>query len=325
MSFKTLTRPPTSWLSLLGILVALVACSSAPEPPLRVGTVLWPGHGPLFLARDLRHYPEGSIQLIEFTSTVEVIRAYRNRAIDVAGVTADEALSVAAVQPDEHRIILINDVSRGADAILARPEIGSLRELAGKRIGYEPAALGALMLARALESARLSVADVTLVAISVAEHPSAYASGRVDALVTFEPYTTLILQQGARRIFDSAQLPDEIVDVLLSRRETLVHRRAALKTLVAGWFAALEYLRREPSQAMRLMAPRYGLTPEQLRAALDKIQLADIAMNRRLLSGEEHSLAPTLQRLASVMVDHHLLQQPIDTSDLLDSRALPAP
>ena len=47
--------------------------------------------------------------------------------------------------------------------VVARPEIGGLRELRGRRIGVENTALGAYMLARALQSGELARADVEIV------------------------------------------------------------------------------------------------------------------------------------------------------------------
>ncbi len=109
-------------------------CGRASPATLRVGSNVWPGYEPLFLARDLGLFGGAPIQLLEFPSSTEVIRAYRNGAIDVAAVTADEALLLAESNPGQ-RIILVCDVSRGADVILARPAATSMSDLRGRRIG----------------------------------------------------------------------------------------------------------------------------------------------------------------------------------------------
>src|SRR3546814_18267044 len=47
----------------------------------------------------------------------------------------------------------------------------------------------------------------------------AYAAGRVEAVITFASEGPALEASGARRIFDSRQLPGEIVDVLVVDRQ----------------------------------------------------------------------------------------------------------
>lgn len=142
--------------------VALLLCSAlvlagcgVPAPrPLRVGTNLWLGYEPAYLARHAGYFSNDEVKLLDFTSSSEVIRAYRNGLIDVAALTGDEILKVCINQPDQ-RIILVCDYSNGADVLLAKPEIATLADLKGRRVGLETTVLGAYMLGRALEAAGL--------------------------------------------------------------------------------------------------------------------------------------------------------------------------
>lgn len=70
-------------------------------------------------------------------------------------------------------VVLITDVSNGADVILGKPEIQSLKDLKGRRVG-------------------------------------AFKQGTVDAVVTFEPVRSNLLKSGAKLLFDSTQIPGEI-------------------------------------------------------------------------------------------------------------------
>lgn len=63
--------------SLLSIIL-LVACGPLPEPPLRIGTNIWPGYEPLYLARNLGFYQGSSIKLVEMNSASAVIHALRS-------------------------------------------------------------------------------------------------------------------------------------------------------------------------------------------------------------------------------------------------------
>ncbi len=101
-----------------------------------------------------------------------------------------------------------------------------------------------------------------VVPIEAGSHVDAYLQGRVDALVTFEPMRSILLDRGARVLFDSTQIPGEIVDVLAVREDFLERHPERVTELVAGWSRAVAYAKTAPMKAAQLMAPRENLTPE---------------------------------------------------------------
>ncbi len=286
---------------LVGAVAALAAACARPPQPLRVGSNVWPGYEPLFLARSLGLHRGQAIQLLEFSSASEVIRAYRDGLIDVAAVTADEALLASRGRTGD-RVVLVCDFSAGADALLARRGIGSIAELRGKRLGVETTALGAYVLARALEHGGLTPSDVRVVSVPLALQVQALAAGTVDAVVTFEPQRTRLLAAGARSLFDSSQIPGEIVDVLLARGGLDAAQERSLRVLVASWFPARGQLQGQPAAAAR----REGLTPAEFVAALAALRLADRAENLGLLEDGAGNLAPTFRRLSRTLVQARL-------------------
>jgi NitT/TauT family transport system substrate-binding protein len=308
-------------LALVCVLVA--ACAPRHSMPLRIGLIAFPGHEPLFLARSLGHLDERPIQLVELPSTLEVVRAYRSGLIDVAGLTGDEALTIAAQEPGQHVIVLVLDVSHGVDAMVAQPEFSTLTELRGKRIGFEPDALGAVMVARALETAGLTPADVVPVPVSLPDHIVAFTQRKVDAIVTFDPYCSRLIAQGSTRVFDTTHIPGEIVDVLITRRSAMDSHEPALRAAIGGWFRALEYLQQHPHDAAARMALREGVTPQQLLELLKGLRFPDAATNRRMLQPAPGNLAESLAGLAATMQRWNLLTQPIDAQQLLEDELLP--
>jgi NitT/TauT family transport system substrate-binding protein len=309
------TSPPRSsrrrrWAAGVALATLALGLSCArPAPPLRVGANVWPGYEPLFLAKDLGLHRGHAIQLIEFSSATEVIRAYRDGLLDVAAVTGDEAL-LASQRRSGDRIVLVCDVSAGGDVLLARPGIASLPELRGKRVGVETTALGAYMLSRALRRGGLEPSEVQVVPLPLSSQEQAIASGAVDAVVTFEPHRTRILAAGARQLFDSSQIPGEIVDVLLARGGLRPSQEDALRELVEGWFQALAHLQAQPAEAAARASRREGLEPEQVLAALHGLRVPDRAENLRLLGQGGDGLAPVLRELSAAMAQARITPEP---------------
>ena len=213
-----------------------------PVSPLKIGTIIWPGYEPLFLARSLGYYENTPIRLIEYRSATQIIRAYRNNAIQVASLTLDEVLLLLEDKLDP-RVILVMDISNGGDVIIAKPEIKSLSEIKGHTVGVENNALGAFVLTRALDTVGLKHSDVSIVPSGIDEHETMFLRGDFDAVVTFEPVRTRLLTAGGHEVFDSSKIPGEIVDVLVVSGDTLERYPGKVKTILEGWFKALNYLR----------------------------------------------------------------------------------
>ena len=156
----------------------LVSCSP-PQEPLRIVSSPWPGYEPLYLARDLGYLNKESFSLTEMPSSNITWEAFSNGSADIATLTLDETLSLLA-KGRKVKILMVMDISNGADVVVARPEIKNLRQLEGKRIGIVNIPLGLYMLSRMLEVAGLEAEDVTVIPMPEDKHESAYRKREAD-------------------------------------------------------------------------------------------------------------------------------------------------
>lgn len=289
------------------LLLALVAallmgCAQEQQPPLRIGTNVWPGYEPLYLARELNYFDKSVVRLVEYTSSSEVMRAFQNGTIDAAGLTLDEALQLLFLGADI-KVVLVMDVSHGADAILAQPGITSMQELRSKRVGYESTAVGAYVLSRALQLAHMQLGDIKTVPLEFDRHEQAFGRNEVAAVVTFEPAKSRLLANGAVKLFDSSQIPDEIVDVLVVRSKSAQDKQEYLRQILKGWFRALEQIKRNEARAAQLMAVRAAVSPEAFLEALLGLRFPDPNENSRMLSGKTPGLFVSAGRHAAVLLE----------------------
>ena len=314
-------RRPLALLVLVALVVTLSGCMRETEPPLRIGTNVWIGSEPLYLARDLEYLDREAVQLVEYPSASEVSRAFRNQAIDGMVSSLDE-LFVLAVDELQPKIVVVVDVSHGADVVVGRSGMRSMKDLRGKRVAVETAALGAFVLSRALALNGMQASDVNMVHLESNEHPAAFEQGQVDGAVTFDPYRTQMLHAGAHTLFDSSQIPGEIVDLLTVRASVLEKNPRAVQTLLTGWFNALEYLEREPKDAAARMAVREQITGEQFLRALQGLRIPSRADNLKMLAGATPSLVVSGRQLMTLMVEARLLRSTLEIEGLLAPRPL---
>jgi NitT/TauT family transport system substrate-binding protein len=296
--------------------VSFAACTREPESALRIGTNVWIGSEPLYLAREIGRLDPPAVQLVEYPSASEVLRAFRNQAIDGMVISLDElfGLAVDGLQP---RIILVVDVSHGADVVVGRPGMRTMRDLKGKSVAVESSALGAFVLSRALALNDMQASDVNVVHLESNEQPGAFEKGQVDGAVTFDPYTAQFLKAGAKTLFDSSQIPGEIVDLVAVRASVLEKRPKAIQALLVGWFGAIDYLKTNPKDAARRMGIRQQTTGEQFLDAQKGLHIPSRDENLRMLGGTTPELAVTGRRLMALMVDAKLLRTGVEIEGVL--------
>lgn len=310
--------------ALIGVfLLGASSCLRAPQEALRVGLLVWPPYELAYVARETGALDGVPVRLVDYGTPAIVRRDFAAGHLDAIAVTLEYVLQMEAGKPGQHLIVLAIDVSDGGDALLARPGIETVADLRGRRVGIEDSALGRYVLHRALQSAEMSPEEVDLVYLDVPDHVRAYREGSVDAVVTYEPSRTEILSSGAALVFDSSEIPGEIVDVLVTRRDVAERRREALEALIAGWLRAGEALRREPQSVVSLMTRRSALSPQEMLRTLNGIRILDGAANRRLLGGPDPEIAATLARHAETMRVAGLLVRDIETARLIDASFLP--
>ncbi|MCU0543106.1 MAG: ABC transporter substrate-binding protein [Oscillatoriaceae cyanobacterium Prado104] len=298
--------------------IVLASCTTA-EPPLRIGANIWPGYETLYLARSLGYYDRTPIRLVDYPSGTEEVRAYRNGEIEGAGISIDQALVLAATNADV-KIVVVMDFSNGGDVIVGKPGMQNLQALKGKPVGVESTALGAFIITRALEQQGMSPKDIKIVSLGVSEHERAFKQGTVDAVVTFGSVRTKLLAAGAKQLFDSSQIPGEIVDVLILRDDVINKHPKTVQALVDGRFRALDYLTKNPQDAAKRIAPRTGVTPEQFLESLKGLRSPNLPENKKLLGKTDPSLLKGVTRLSQLMLDNKLLQKAVDPAPLLDAR-----
>ena len=296
-------------------LFALAACSKPAEPALRIGTNVWIGGEPLYLARDLGKLDPAHIQLVEYPSASEVMRAYRNQAIDGMVVSLDELFGLAADGLDP-RAVLVIDVSHGADAVVGRAGLQTMRDLAGRSVAVEGGALGAFVLSRALALSGMQPGDVKVVHLESNEQPAAFQKGLIDAAVTFDPYRTQLMRAGGRTLFDSTSIPGEIVDLIAVRKSVLAERATAVAALLTGWFGAIDFMHADPREAARRMGIRQQIDAEQFLEAQRGLHVPSRAENLAMLGGDRPALATSGRRLMTLMLESRLLRAPVDIERL---------
>lgn len=312
------------WLVLTaGLVFLLTGCGWLAEKPISIASHVWVGYEPVFLARNEGWLDAKQVHLVETASATNSMQALAEGKVDGAALTLDEVLK-ARSQGLQLSVVLIFDISAGADMLVVRPGIKQLSDLKGQRIGFERGAVGSLMLVSALRAAGLTNGDIKPVHIPIDQHRDAWARNQVDALITYEPVASQLLAQGANRLFDSRQIPSTVVDVLAIRSDVLDRSHAdAIRHLISAHFQALDYLSRNPQDASYRMASHLGLPAAGVLPAFKGLLLPDASNNHRLLAGASPQLLNTARKVSAIMVKEKFIPREDPLTALVCADFLP--
>ncbi len=300
--------------------VAVGACTSG--APMLVGIHPWPGYEPLYLARNFGWLPEG-VRLREGQTAGDSVAALQTGEVDAATLTLDEALSVRA-SGVALTVVLVFDSSVGADMVMARPSIRVPADVAGRRIAVERGAVGEVVLQKLLDAAGLEKADVTVLDLAPDRQLDAWRAGAIDVAIGYEPFSSLLGREGARRLFDSRQFPGIIFDVLAVRSDRLSALRAQVDALLVGHFRALTHLRVNREDALRRIAAWRGLSFDEAERSYTGLNLPDAAGNRSYLDPTgARGILRAARELNALMLRVGSIKQADDLVGLIDPSFLP--
>lgn len=294
------------------------------DQPVVIASQVWVGFEPMFMARALGWLDPNRVVLYETASGSASLEALLDGRVDGAALTLDEVLRMRE-QGMDLTVVLVFNVSAGADMVLARPPLSDLADMAGQRVAFEHGAVGELLVSEALRRAGLSLSDIVALDVAVDRHYEVWQTGAADVVVTYEPTASRLLEAGAINLFDSRELPDTIVDVLAVRTERLGRRQdAAITHLIESHLKALDHLHRNPQDAAYRMAERLELQAGEVLRAYRGLVLPDLASNERLLRARVPALQETARGLLAFKRERGLIAGTDDLRGLIDGRYLPA-
>ena len=251
-------------------LVALGGCGWI-RPTVEVPVSNWPGYEYMYLAHKLGLDQQAGLTIkpLQFPDPQTIVHAYLRGDLPLAQLTTVEAVDLCGRVPSRcPEIVLVLDESRGGDQIAVARSVSSLAALQGQPVAVTFSTLGPYVLSRALEQQGLSLADVQLRNIPLAQMPDALRSGEVKAAVFFPPFSDYAARDGvSRTLFDSRAIPGEVFDVLAVDPTYLRRHGDTVTRLIRVWAAVHQAARRDPERAIALAAQREQLSPEEYRQA----------------------------------------------------------
>lgn len=232
----------------------------AAAQPLKIRYSVWVGYGPLFLARDKGFLKEEKVdvELINMDDPKEGFFAMSAGRLDGVVSTID-TMVLYLKTGKEFQYVLALDDSAGGDAIVARKEIKSVKDLKGKKVAFAEGSVSQFFLNVLLKESGLSQKDIDAVNMKPGDAGAAFVAEKVDAAVTWEPWVTKSKATAHGHVLvDSSKTPGLITDVLIFRRDVIEKRPKDIQGVVNAWNKAVAYWEKNQAESNEIMAKGLG-------------------------------------------------------------------
>jgi NitT/TauT family transport system substrate-binding protein len=223
----------------------------AQKPAFTVGWSIYAGWTPYYYMNKsglLRKWADKyginiKVQRFDYAPSLD---AFVAKNIEACAMTNMEALDMPAASGVPTTVVLIGDYSNGNDAVLVRKGL-QLKDLAGKKMLLVQKTVSEYLFDRAmtLGGLRDQIKRVRMVNTSDSDIATAFiGDSSASAVVTWKPMVSQLLKQkGVTSLFNSSQIPGEILDLMVVRTDVLNRPDGSgqkfAKALSGAWYEML--------------------------------------------------------------------------------------
>ena len=176
------------------------------------------------------------IEVVQINDYIESINQYTTGEFAACAMTNMDALTIPAAGGVDSTALIVGDFSNGNDGVVLKG-YDKLQNIKGQKVNLVELSVSHYLLARGLESVGMSESDVTVVNTSDADMVAVFPTAGVTSVATWNPLLSEILTMpGANKVFDSSQIPGEIIDLLVINTDVLKANPNLGKALTGAWY-----------------------------------------------------------------------------------------
>jgi NitT/TauT family transport system substrate-binding protein len=249
------------------------------------------------------------IEVVQINDYIESINQYTAGAFDACVMTNMDVLTIPAAGGVDSTALIVGDFSNGNDAVVLKGT-DKLADIKGRNVNLVELSVSHYLLARALDSVGLSERDLTVVNTSDADIVAAFSAPDVNAAVFWNPQLSEAVQmKGAHKVFDSSQIPGEIIDMLVANTEVIKENPKFAKALVGAWYETMSIMSSDTDEgraARKAMGVASGTDLAGYEAQLSATRMFYKAAGAVEFVGSP-DLVKTMDAVRNFSFDHGLL------------------
>jgi len=319
---KKITNTLLSTLALAAFTLG-ASVAQAQETKVGIGFSGWTGFAPLTLARDAGIFKKHGLDVtLKKIPQKDRHLAIASGDIQCAATTVEtwvvwNANGVATTQ------IFQLDKSFGADGMVVKNNIASIKDLKGKTVAASaPGTAPYFTLAWMLRENGMTVKDVKVVNLEPQAAANAMIAGTdgIDAAMTYEPYLGAVrAKPEAGKIIATTLDYPMIMDTFGCTPKFLADNPKAAKALADAYFDAVAMIKAEPKKSFEIMGADVKQTAEQFENSQKYLRWQDRDANQKFFAGEHATFS---KKAAEILLEAGIIKALPDMRELADTRFL---
>jgi NitT/TauT family transport system substrate-binding protein len=146
---------------------------------------------------------------------------------------------------------------------------------------------------------------------------AAFATSDVEAVVTWNPLVSTILEEpGANKLYDSSDIPGEIIDIMWVNTETLAANPAFGKALTGAWYELMSLMAAGDEAALTAMAEASGTDLAGYKAQLASTEMFWDPADAVAFTSDD-ALKATMVNVAELLFDKGILGEGAPSADFV--------
>ncbi|GAB4115855.1 MAG: ABC transporter substrate-binding protein [Rubrivivax sp.] len=309
--------------TLIALAATLAAFAASAQTAVSIGISGWTGFAPLTLAKEAGLFKKHGLDVtIKKIPQKDRHLAIASGDIQCAATTVEtwivwNANGIATTQ------IFQLDKSYGADGMVVKPGIASIKDLKGKTVAASaPGTAPYFMLAWMLAKNGLTLKDVNIVNLEPQAAANAMIAGtaNLDAAMTYEPYLSAVrAKPEAGKIIATTLDYPMVMDTFGCTPKFLAENPQAAKALADGYFDALAMIKADPKKSFEIMGADVKQTGEQFEKSQAFLRWQDREANQKFFAGEHAAFS---KEAAELLLAAGIIRQIPDLSKLANTSFL---
>ncbi len=263
------------------------------------------------------------IELVQLNDYIESINQYAAGAFDACGMTNMDALTIPAANGVDTTGLILGDFSNGNDAIVLKHG-KTFADIKGQQVNLVELSVSHYLMARALDINGMSERDIRIMNTSDADAVASFMTADVTAAALWNPQLSMVMQQSSEavEVFNSRQIPGEIIDMMAVNTQVLEANPELGKALTGAWYETLALMAGDDARAKAartFMAERSGTDLAGYDAQLQRTMLFYTSKTALAFAGAA-SLRETMDKVRNFSFAKGLLGQGAANADAVGMR-----
>ncbi len=302
-------RRSIAGLGFMALIMSLVvnACSLGQTPklqPLKIGITTWPGFDVVLYAKaaDLFKKHGLDVELIRFENQQDSSRAVLRGSLDAAFASLWDVVQVDPGN-DKPTVVMVTNISHGADGMVTQPGIKSVEALRGKRVGAKLGTVNHLILLEALKLHHIKPEEVTIEDVSNESAVDLMEKGKLDGAVIWEP----LLGDTAKKlkgnvVYTTKEVDSLVIDTLMSRSAVATAKKAEFTQFISTWLDVMQAVDVEPKAVFEQVGKQINQSGASFGNDYAGLKKGDISLQKRMFQSQDR-LKQAITQMAQLLKD----------------------